>query len=218
MPLATRRRDDPMPQLSPLAGLTVRQELDAAMVAALQGRTEEEIVARFEAGNRAYVALKGGAPVAWGWVATRVAAIGEVGAAINIPPNERYLWNFVTLKAYRGMGIYPRLLQAIVTTESASAEKFWIAYAPENHASGAGIAKAGFAPVAELSFDRAQRPALQSMRAGGAEEASRLIRLPIASESLTKCWRCARAGRMNMSCDAETCRCDYQQPERSFAA
>jgi GNAT superfamily N-acetyltransferase len=207
-----------MPQLSPLAGLTVRQELDAAMMAALQGRTEDEISARFEARNRAYVALKDGAPAAWGWVATRLATIGELGAAITIPANERYLWNFVTLKAYRGMGIYPRLLQAIVMTESASAEKFWIAYAPENHASGAGIEKAGFVPVAELSFDAAQHPALQSMRAGGAEEASRLITLPIATESLTKCWRCARAGRMNMSCNAETCRCDYQKPERGCAA
>ena len=143
---------------------------------------------------------------------------GRLVAVITIPPGERYLWNFVTLKAFRGLGIYPRLLQAIVRAESATAEKFWIAYAPENHASGAGIGKAGFVPVAELSFDRAQRPALQSMRTGGAEEASRMIGLPIATESLTKCWRCARAGRADMSCNPDTCRCDYQQPERGCAA
>jgi GNAT superfamily N-acetyltransferase len=207
-----------MPTLSALPGLTVRQECDAAAMAALQGRAESEIAARFEAGNRAYVATKDGEPAAWGWVATRSAAIGELGAEITIAPDERYLWNFVTLKAFRGMGIYPRLLQAIVRAESATAARFWIAYAPENHASGAGIGKAGFVPVAELSFDRAQRPALQSMRTGGAEEASRMIGLPIATGSLTKCWRCARTGRANMSCNPDTCRCDYQQPERGCAA
>jgi GNAT superfamily N-acetyltransferase len=218
MPLATRRRDDPMPELSPLDGLEVREERGAALMAALQGRTEAEIQARFDAGNRAYVAVKDGAPAAWGWVATRSAAIGELGTAFTIPHGERYLWNFVTLKSHRGMGIYPRLLQAIVREESREAERFWIAYAPENHASGAGIEKAGFTSVAELSFDEAGDPAVSSMRAGGADEASRVIGLPIATESLTQCWRCARAGRVNMTCREGTCRCDYQKPESGCTA
>lgn len=176
------------------------------------------MTARLDAGNRAYVALLDGAPVAWGWVATRVAMIGELGAAITLSPNERYLWNFVTIAAYRGIGIYPRLLQAIVRAESITADRLWIAYAPENHASGAGIAKAGFVPVAELSFDGALHPALRSLRPGGADEAAQMIALPIATGKLTQCWRCARAGRTNMTCSAESCRCDYQRPESGCAA
>jgi hypothetical protein len=116
------------------------------------------------------------------------------------------------------MGIYPRLLDAIVRAESAEAERFWIAYAPENRASGADIRKAGFATVAELSFDAAGRPALSAIRPGGAEEASRVLRLPVATERLAPCWRCARAGRVNMTCAEGTCRCDYQQPTAGCAA
>ncbi len=218
MPFATRHRDDSSPELTPVPGLSVRRELDAAVMAALQGKPESEMVARFAAGHRAYLALLNGAPAAWGWVATSSAAIGELGTWFLVPKGERYLWNFVTLKSHRGMGIYPRLLQEIVRAESRDAERFWIAYAPENHASGSGIGKAGFVAVAELSFDVASRPALRAMRPGGDEEASRVLGLPASSESLTQCWRCARAGRSNMTCADATCRCDYQRPESGCAA
>jgi ribosomal protein S18 acetylase RimI-like enzyme len=152
MPFAARHRNDPTPQIAPLPGLVVRREEDAAAMAALQGRAEEEMRGRLADGHRAYVAWRDGEPAAWGWVATRTAEIGELGSAFAIPRGERYLWNFVTLPAHRGLGIYPRLLEAIVRAESREAERFWIAYAPENHASGAGIRKAGFVALAELSF------------------------------------------------------------------
>ena len=105
------------------------------------------------AGHRAYVATLDGAPAAWGWIATREAEIGELATRFAIPPGERYLWNFVTLAPFRGLGVYPRLVDAIVRAESREAERFWIAYAPENRASASGIGKAGFTTLAELSFD-----------------------------------------------------------------
>jgi GNAT superfamily N-acetyltransferase len=40
--------------------------------------------------------------------------LASLGAAFALPERERYLWNFVTLPAHRGRGIYPRLLAAIV--------------------------------------------------------------------------------------------------------
>ncbi|MBC8075410.1 MAG: hypothetical protein H7Y32_04990, partial [Chloroflexales bacterium] len=52
-----------------------------------------------------------------------------------------------TLPAWRGIGLYPRLLQAILAAESDTAARFWIAYLPENHASARGITKAGFRSV-----------------------------------------------------------------------
>jgi hypothetical protein len=70
-----------------------------------------------------------------------------------------YLWNFVTLPAFRGRGIYPRLLEAIIEAESVEAETFWIAYAPENHASAAGIHKAGFRTVGQLRYTETGQPA-----------------------------------------------------------
>ena len=210
MPLATRHRDDPPPVWAPMPGLVIGRETDARIMAAVQGRTEAEISDRFAAGHRAYLARWKGEPAAWGWVATRSAEIGELGFTFAIPNRERYLWNFVTLKPYRGMGIYPRLLDAIVRAEAPEAERFWVAYAPENHASGSGIRKAGFVAVAELSFDAAGRPALRTMGRGGGA-AARLLGLPEV-EALAPCWRCARA-MAPASCADGGCTCDYQRPE-----
>jgi GNAT superfamily N-acetyltransferase len=218
MPFATRDRHDPTPAMTPISGLVVRRERDAAFMAALQARSESEMAARFAAGHRAYVALMDGQPGAWGWVATRTAEIGELGTTFTVPAGERYLWNFATLESYRGRGIYPRLLDAIVRAESREAERFWIAYAPENHASGSGIRKAGFVALAELSFSADGSPALRAMLPGGAAAASRVLGLPEARESLSQCWRCARAGRTNMACVEGSCLCDYQRPERGCAA
>jgi ribosomal protein S18 acetylase RimI-like enzyme len=149
MPIAFRHRTDPRPVLAELTGLAIHQERDAEAMARMQRRTTEEIQRRFDEGNRAYVASIDGVAAAWGWVANSVAKVGEVGATLPLGPGERYLWNFVTLAACRGRGICPRLLDAMVLAESDEGERFWIAYAPENHASGAGIRKAGFVNVAE---------------------------------------------------------------------
>ena len=193
---------------------TVDEMSLAAVMAALQGRSEEEMQRRHAAGHRAYVAMMHGRVAAWGWVATRSAEIGEVRSTLRLSTGERYLWNFVTLPDHRGLGIYPRLLRGIVLQESREAERFWIAYAPENHASGSGIRKAGFVTVAELSFDEQGRPALRSVLPGGAERVSRMLPLRSTDEALAPCWRCVRAGRPGMRCAPGSCRCDYQRPAR----
>jgi GNAT superfamily N-acetyltransferase len=216
MPLATRHRADAVPPLAPIDGLTVRRETSAARMAALQGRTEQEMLARFTAGHRAWVAELAGVPAAWGWVATRVAEIGELKMAFSIPPDERYLWNFVTAPTHRGLGIYPRLLDAIVRAESGEASRFWIAWAPENHASGSGIGKAGFTLVAELSFSTQGAAAVQRRAPSGAE-AARVFGVAEAEGALAPCWRCVRAGHAT-SCAAGSCRCDYQVPKSGCAA
>ncbi len=207
-----------MPGIEALPGLVVRRIDDAELMAALQGRVPEHMARRFDAGHRAYVAYRDGAPAAWGWVATKTAEIGELGSTFQVPHGERYLWNFVTIAAHRGLGIYPRLLDAIVRAESRDAERFWIAYAPENHASGAGIRRAGFVDLAELSFDADGAAALRSLIPGGARAASRVLGLPEAHVELAQCWRCVRAGRGSMSCAPGRCRCDYQRPESGCAA
>jgi len=218
MPFATRYRDDPMPDLSPLSALEVHEVWDAGYMARLQGRAIEEIERRFADGHRAYVAWWNEEPAAWGWAATRVASIGEVGATFSIARGECYLWNFVTLPAHRGRGIYPRLLQAMVRAESANAGRFWIAYAPENRASGSGITKAGFTLQAEMSFDRSGRPALRALAPGGASVVSRVLGIRETSDPLAPCWRCVRAGRGAMFCAPGECRCDYQVAESGCTA
>ena len=215
--IALRRHSDPAPTLPPLAGLVVRREDSADVMAQLQHRDASDMQRRFDAGHRAYVAFLAGAPAAFGWVATESAEIGELASVFAIPRAERYLWNFVTLEAYRGLGIYPRLVDTIVRAESCEAERFWIAYAPENHASGSGIRKAGFTALAELSFDADGRPAVQSDVPGAARIVSELLGLRETQATLTPCWRCVRAGRGVMYCAPGTCECDYQVPASGCA-
>ncbi len=216
MPIAFRHRDESSPFKPMLPGLAVHRELDPAAMARIQGRATEEIEARFAAGHHAYVATMNGANAAWGWVATSSATIGELKTTFTVPTADRYLWNFVTLAAYRGRGIYSRLLDAIVKAESAEGERFWIAYAPENHASGAGIRNAGFTLVAELSFDRDGRPVVRDIRAGGGGDASRLLGLPEISDAVAQCWKCARGPAPTASsCATGVCSCDYQRAEQA---
>jgi GNAT superfamily N-acetyltransferase len=218
MSIAIRDRRDPVAEQAPLPGLTVGREADVILIAAVQDRPRDVIERRFEAGHRAYVARIGAEPAAFGWVATRSAEIGEMAMIFDIPTGDRYLWNFVTLPSHRGKGVYPRLLDAIVRIESAEADRFWIAYAPENHASASGIIKAGFVAIAELLFDAGGKPALKALLPGGGSIASRMFGVAESGEELRQCWRCARAGRPGMKCEAGSCECDYQKPHSGCAA
>jgi GNAT superfamily N-acetyltransferase len=214
MPIAVRDRRTPHPALPPLDGLDVRIETRAHVMARLQNRSEAEMSRRLAEGHRAYVASREGRPAAWGWVATRNAYIGELERTVVVPTAERYLWNFVTQATHRGLGIYPRLLDAIVGAERSEAERFWIVYAPENHASGAGIRKAGFTDIAALSFDRSGRPAVADIARGGASLAARFLDVPAVDEVLAQCWRCAKhAAPMSSPCAEGPCSCDYQRAE-----
>jgi GNAT superfamily N-acetyltransferase len=202
----------PRPALTPIAGLEVRREMRAHVMASLQNRSEREMTRRFADGHRAYLALRSDEPAAWGWIATQTAHIGELESTFDIPDGERYLWNFVTHPAHRGLGIYPRLLDAITQSEQADAERFWVAYAPENHASGVGIRKAGFADVAGLSFDAHGRPAVTDIIDGGGRLAAQFLGIPAVDEILAHCWRCAKQAAPTASpCHAGPCECDYQR-------
>ena len=215
--IATRHRTDAPPALAPIDAFTVRRETSALVMAELQHRTELDMGRRMWDEHRAYVASIGGVDVAWGWVATDTAMIGEIQSAFAIPRRERYLWNFVTRQTHRGLGIYPRLLDAIVRAELIEADRFWVAYAPENHASGAGIHKAGFETVAQISFDQHGQPAIKMLKEG-APNPSRMLGLPALEDALAQCWRCVRMGKtVEESCRPGECRCDYQRPERGCA-
>ena len=91
----------------------------------------------------------------------------------------------------RGGACRPRLLSEIVRRECPPATRLWIIHAPENLPSGIGISRAGFEPVAELSFDAAGEPSLAPV--GGtdrAHAAADLLRLPLVHEDLDPCWAC----------------------------
>src|SRR5262249_52266528 len=112
--LHTWWRGDGRPSLPRPFGFSAAPTEDRALVAALAGPDRTEVDDGVRAGHRPYVARLRGTPVAYGWSAPNRAAMGELGLEFAIPEGARYLWDFVTLPAWRGLGLYPALLEAIL--------------------------------------------------------------------------------------------------------
>ena len=143
-------KGDPLPMLPPLPGFGAESVADDQLIARLLDTTVEDARVRLREGHHLYVARLGTEPAGYGWSATATASIGELRLSLTLPPRNHYLWGFVTEPAWRGKGIYPRLLQAILAAEASEADRFWIGHEPGNDASARGILKAGFHRVGDV--------------------------------------------------------------------
>jgi RimJ/RimL family protein N-acetyltransferase len=148
---------DRLPDLRPLPGLVTAPADDDRALAALADISIEEVAARRHGGHRPYLARLAGEAVACGWATGDVVEIGEIGLTFTLPPGERYLWGFVTAERWRGHGIYPRLLQAILRQEGTEKTRYWIGHTPDNSASARGIMRAGFRRVGDVFFQPGAR-------------------------------------------------------------
>lgn len=137
-------RGDELPSLPSLDGFRSEYTEDVQLLAKLHKLDVPTIETRLETSNKPYVAFIQDEPVAYGWSATKTVGIVEAGIEWPLTPSDRALWDFVTFEAWRGRGIYPLLLQAILRTEQSEAERFWIGHRADNDASKRGILKAGF--------------------------------------------------------------------------
>lgn len=138
-------RGDPLPAPRAMPNLSIAPATDDRLLARLMGVAEGMVQERRVAGHQPWLARVAEEPGGWGWVATSTFSIGELGVDLALPPGNRYLWDFVTLPPWRGRGVYPALLQAILIRDAA--ERFWIGHDWDNRASARGIAKAGFTRV-----------------------------------------------------------------------
>jgi GNAT superfamily N-acetyltransferase len=172
-------RGDPLPQLVEPAGLATGRLVNDQPTPVVETLNPADADALRQRGHRLYLARIGAEIVAYGWAATKTASIGELGVEMRIAPNERYLWGFVTLPDWRGRGIYPALIQAILRHE-ADADRFWIGHDVGNGASASGILKAGFVPVGEAY--QGEDGILRYARSGDDERAraaQALLRMPV---------------------------------------
>jgi GNAT superfamily N-acetyltransferase len=194
MTLATWWQGDLLPALPKLQHFSTKPTRDIAILAGLIGLPAEAVQTRLQAGHQPYLGYVAETPVAYGWVATQQADIGELGVEFKLPAPHRYLWDFATLPAWRGRGIYPQLLQAIVQAEMNQATYFWIIYAPENRASGSGIRKAGFSAVGLLSLQPSGRAGLTQQGSGWrAGLGAALLGVPLLIDGVSPCWHCGGA-------------------------
>ena len=207
MALATWWRGDSVPPLSLLPGFRVEASRDEHLIADITRLDPDEVRQRLQVGHQPYLAYVQQAPVAYGWMATQEASIGELGLHLALPKTERYLWDFATLPDWQGYGIYPRLLQHILMQQSSTVERVWIIHAPENSPSGVGMTKAGLLPVGQLSFRSdggvglAPFDSLKRAQAGAA-----LLGIPLIESVLAPCWSCGGAAQTHITAvDAVSC-------------
>ena len=139
-------RGDPLPALRPVSDLRVERVEDADLISAITGIDVATVRERIQQRQWPWLARIAGQPAGWGWVATCQASIGELGITLALPVGNRYLWDFVTLPAWRGRGVYRQLLQMILRHEL-EADRFWVGHDTPNVASRRGILRAGFRPV-----------------------------------------------------------------------
>jgi hypothetical protein len=207
MAIATWWRGDTRPDLTPLANLEVSNTTDITTISSVNELSPSEVRRRIAAGNQPYVAFLNGVPAAYGWVASERVDIGELGIDSALPAGDRYLWDFGTVPNFRGLGIYPRLLDAILSSEAERAERFWIIHAPENAPSGVGMSRAGFESIAELSFTADSGVALRPMGdSGRVLAAAQLLGVPLAAEPVAECWLCESSSGCGCR-SADSCAC-----------
>lgn len=209
MALATWWTGDPVVNVPPMVDFEARRVDDDAALAQLTGLCPMDVQERRRAGHRPYVGYWGATAVTYGWVATRDASIGELDLTFALPQGDRYLWDFATLPQWQGQGLYPRLLHAIVQAEQTEgAERFWIIHAPENLPSGAGIQKAGFEAVGQLSFRPDGRVGLIPLALRErAQVGASLLGVPLFDDGLSPCWRCMDQVVCTCKVDPEQCSC-----------
>lgn len=192
MSLATFWIEDALISTPSLPGFTAGLALDWHELAEINHLSHTEVIDRRMDGHRPYIARIDSQPVAYGWLATSKLSIGELNINVELPPGDRYLWDFATLPDWQGRGLYPRLLQSMLAQEIQNAKRFWIIHAPENLPSGAGMSKAGFEFVGQLSFTLngnvglAPYPDATERARIGAD----LLQVPIIESILAPCWSC----------------------------
>ena len=166
MPFAARHRNDLTPRMEPLPGLTVRLEESAAVMAALQARTEAEIQRRSTPGT---------APTSRGATARPPRGGGSPpapptsGSSARRSPSRPASATCGTSSRCRRTvaGHLPAPARGHRARGVARGGALLDSVRSGNHASGAGIRKAGFAALAELSFDASGRAALKGLTPGG---------------------------------------------------
>lgn len=197
---------DPLPPLPPVQGLEIRANEDPFFLSALCQLSLEHTTHRLTHHHKAYVAYLNGIPAAFGWVATQTASIGELNHAFRLPPLHRYLWNFRTLPAFRGLGIYPHLLQHIIRAELPEADYLWIMHAPENNASNRGIRKAGFTFTGKVSVHPRTGVIVETgSRTPAFEQMLERLGLKKSDEPQATCWNCSSPYLSNRK---TTCCCE----------
>lgn len=208
MSFATFWIEDTFTPIASLPGFTTGPASDWDELTEINHISHAEVMDRRMNGHRPYVARMYGQPVGYGWLATSKVSIGELNINVELPSDDRYLWDFATLPEWQGRGLYPRLLQSILEQEIQNAKRLWIIHAPENLPSGVGMSKAGFEFVGQLSFTLDGKVGLApySDSTERARIGADLLQVPLIESVLAPCWTCGEmVAKHPDKADADSC-------------
>ncbi len=192
MSLYTLSTSAKLPLLPTPSGISINQTNDAVLLSALGNTSLDDVRMRLANDNIAFIAYINSQPAAFGWMARSSARIGELNHEFILPEGNRYLWNFRTVEAFRGLGIYPYLLQFIIQSEAAFAERYWIIHAPENKSSLRGIKKAGFQYLGRLYTKADGTTSIESRDSAKAlSTILKVMNFSISEETPASCWNCS---------------------------
>lgn len=138
---------------------TVFKELAAAdiddLTAAMNLSTATLIRQRLEGNRRCFIMKVDGQIATYGWVTHGVERVGELERTFHLQNDEAYIWDCVTLPAYRGQRCYSALLSHITYhLHREGTPRIWIGASLPNDPSVKGFANAGFQPVVWLTYRR----------------------------------------------------------------
>jgi GNAT superfamily N-acetyltransferase len=191
MSLYTLKTNNALIDVPLAAGLAIEECTNVELLASMGNTSAQDVVRRIANDHIAFVAYIHNLPAAFGWMARGKAFIGELNHEIILPLRNRYLWNFRTMEAYRGMGIYPAMLQYIIRFEKERADTFWIIHAPENTASLKGIQKAGFNLVGQLYTNHGVTTIEATKQSLSNRKILEEMNIAISAEDPASCWNCS---------------------------
>ncbi len=141
----------PVAPLLPAEFSRLGLEAEAELTRAMGLADPAEVRRRFEGGRRCYAARAQDGLAAYGWVSFGDEYVGGLGLRLRLLAREAYIWDCVTLPAFRRRGLYAALLGRIVAAlRDEGWQGVWIGADYDNRPSHAGIERAGFAAVADL--------------------------------------------------------------------
>ena len=127
----------------------------APMAAAMGLKNPRQVMRRLARSRRCFAAKVEGNIVAYGWVSTGRECIGEMGRQIHLQADEAYVWDCLTLPAYRRLGLYTALLIYINDTLVEDGyRRIWIGSNLDNRPSIRGFANAGYQPAVAITHLR----------------------------------------------------------------
>jgi ribosomal protein S18 acetylase RimI-like enzyme len=133
----------------------VRLESALSLAAAMEFPQSDPVVQRLTTGRRCFAGWLDGQIVTYGWVSQRDEGVGELERTYRMPTGDAYIWNCVTLPAYRRQGLYEALLSFVnrkLLREGV--RRIWIGSAIGNEASRRAFTRTSFQPIIALIYVR----------------------------------------------------------------